>query len=125
MQSIPDYDRLSRDAENAGFRIEFVRGMAVWETLPVYRHQRAVARIFESIHPLPSADVEHPCVCIAVMDISMKFPDGSHKRPDLAVFCREPDEWDSEVTLLPEAVIAILSENFEAKDLVIGVPFYQ
>ena len=98
MQTISDYLRLSRDAENAGFRIEFVRGLAVWEALPVYRHQRAVARIYESIRPLPTAEGENACACIAVMDISMRFPDGSHKRPDLAVFCREPDEMDSEVT---------------------------
>ena len=42
-----------------------------------------------------------------------------------AIFCREPDEQDTTVTLRPEAVIEILSQGFEAKDLEIGVPFYQ
>lgn len=124
MHTIDDYERLTREADAAGFRLEVVRGLAIWEAQPVYRHQRAVARIYASIKPL-DADGANPCACIAVMDISVRFPDGSHKRPDIGVFCREPDEQDQEVTLLPEAVIEVLSEDYEAKDLLIGVPFYR
>ncbi len=42
-----------------------------------------------------------------------------------ALFPREPDEQETAVTLLPEAVIEIVSKGYEAKDLEIGVPFYQ
>lgn len=113
-----------RDADAAGLRLELVRGIPTWEALPVYRHQRAVRRIDQSIRPLAS-DGSNACECIVVQDLSIRFPDGSHKRPDISIFCREPDELDSEVTLLPEAVIEVLSEEYEAKDLLIGVPFYQ
>ena len=54
----------------------------------------------------------------------LRFPDGSLKRPDISIFCREPDEQTTAITLLPEAVIEILSPNYEAKDMSIGVPFY-
>ena len=40
-------------------------------------------------------------------------------------WCREPDEQDTETTLVPEAVVEIISKDYAAKDLVIGVPFYQ
>jgi Uma2 family endonuclease len=124
MQSESDYEQLTRQADAAGVRLEVVRGLAVWEAQPVYRHQRAVARIYESIRPASNGAAD-PCACIAAMDVSIRFPDGSHKRPDLSIFCREPDEQDREITLMPEAVVEVLSEDYEAKDLLIGVPFYQ
>lgn len=52
------------------------------------------------------------------------FPDGTLKRPDISVFCREPDEDDEAITLLPEAVIEVISRGYEAKDLEIGPRFY-
>jgi Uma2 family endonuclease len=57
-------------------------------------------------------------------DVYVSFPDGSLKRPDISIFCREPDEQDQAVTLLPEAVIEIISEGYEAKDLEINPSFY-
>ena len=124
MQTSCDFEQLTRQANDAGIRLEVVRGITTWEVSPVYRHQRAVRRIDQSIRPLAS-DGTNACECIVVQDVSVRFPDGSHKRPDISVFCREPDELDSAVTLLPEAVIEVLSEEYEAKDLLIGVPFYQ
>ena len=124
MQTPHDFEKLTRQASDAGVRLEVVRGVTTWEALPVYRHQRAVRRIDQSIRPLAS-DGTNACGCVVVQDLSIRFPDGSHKRPDISVFCREPDELDSEVTLLPEAVIEVLSEEYEAKDLLIGVPFYR
>jgi Uma2 family endonuclease len=56
--------------------------------------------------------------------VLVRFPDGSFKRPDIAVFCRSPEEQDEAVTLVPEAVIEIVSKGYEAKDLAQGVPFY-
>lgn len=54
----------------------------------------------------------------------MQFPDGSLKRPDVAIFCREPDEQDDAIRLLPEAVIEVVSKGYEAKDLELGPRFY-
>jgi Uma2 family endonuclease len=38
--------------------------------------------------------------------------------------CREPDEEDEAVTLLPEAVIEVVSPGSERKDLELSPPFY-
>jgi Uma2 family endonuclease len=57
-------------------------------------------------------------------DVYVQFPDGSLKRPDIAIFCREPDEQEDAITLVPEAVIEVVSRGYEAKDLEIGPPFY-
>lgn len=46
------------------------------------------------------------------------------KRPDISLFCREPDEQDEAIRLVPEAVIEVVSAGYEAKDLEIGPRFY-
>ena len=78
---------------------------------------------YQFVRPTATADGA-ACQCIALPDIQIRFPDGSRKRPDIAVFCSEPEE-DTEVTVIPDAVIEIISKDYEAKDLVVGVPFYQ
>ena len=42
------------------------------------------------------------------------------------MICRESseDEQDSALTMIPEAVIELVSKGYEAKDLEIGPPFY-
>lgn len=110
-----------REAEEQGIRLEMVGGIPVWEASPVVKHQGASFRIQKSIEPTTNSG----CGCVHYADIWIRFPDGSLKRPDIAVFCREPDERSTAVTLLPEAVIEILSDDYEAKDLEIGVPFYR
>lgn len=57
-------------------------------------------------------------------DVYVQFADGSLKRPDVAIFCREPDEQEDAITLLPEAVVEVVSKGYEAKDLEIGPAFY-
>ena len=54
----------------------------------------------------------------------MQFRDGSLRRPDVAVFRREPDEAEDAITLVPEAVIEVVSKGYEAKDREIGPHFY-
>lgn len=106
-------------AEELGIRLEIVAGLPIWEASPVLKHQIAIDRIRESIRK-----VSGNCECIHVADIYVEFPDGSLKRPDISIFCRTPDEQDEAVTLLPEAVIEVISKGYEKKDLEIGVPFY-
>ena len=116
------YDTAVQIGETSGVKLEVVGGIPVWEALPSYRHQNHVFRIQSSIRPTDLSAVG--CGCVHVADIYVRFPDGSLKRPDIAVFCTEPDEQAEAVTLLPEAVIEIISPGYEAKDLSIGVPFY-
>ena len=118
------FEQLSRAADEAGLRLEMVRGLAIVEASPVFKHQKIIFQIQQSIRPLSPNDAA-ACACVQAADVQIRFPDGSRKRPDIAVFCREPDEPTEETTLLPEAVIEVISRNYEAKDLVIGVPFYQ
>jgi Uma2 family endonuclease len=119
MADISDLERTILDAATAGFRLEFVGGLGVWEGPLYFQHQKARSRIQATIRPAAGT------TCFHVADVQIRFPDGSHKRPDISIFSRVPDEQNSAVTLLPEAVIEILSEGHEAKDLEVGVPFYR
>ncbi len=118
-----DFDRLSHEANEIGIRLSVVGGIPVWEPTPFLRHQQTVARVENSIRPNPNGG--GTCAGFHAADVGIRFADGSHLRPDIAIWCRVPDEQDTEVTLLPEAVIEIISKDYAAKDLVIGVPFYQ
>ncbi len=109
-------------AEELGIRLEVVQGLPIWEAAPVWKHQKAVDRIRATLVPAPAA--EGRCACVHAADVYIQFPDGSLKRPDISVFCREPDEQDDAITLVPEAVIEVISKGYEAKDLEIGPRFY-
>jgi Uma2 family endonuclease len=107
-------------AEELGIRLEVVSGLPIWEAHPVWKHQKAVDRIRSTI----SAKAGSNCSCVHASDVYVQFPDGSLKRPDIAIFCREPDETEDAILLVPEAVIEVVSKGYEAKDLEIGPPFY-
>ncbi len=115
-------DLLEHSADAAGIRLEYINGIPVWEASPVIRHQRIVARIQNSIHGASENSGE--CGCIHYADISILFPDGSIKRPDISLFCEEPEEQDTACRMIPQAVIEILSKGYEKKDLEISLPFY-
>lgn len=86
------------------------------------RRQEEIDRIRASIRSRQDAPVD--CGCLHYAGIYVRFPDGSFKRPDVAVFCRRPDEDEEAVTLAPEAVIEVISKGYESKDLEIGSRFY-
>jgi Uma2 family endonuclease len=108
-------------ADQLGIRLELVNGLPIWEAQPLYRHQKAVENIAQSIgRKTPGA-----CRCVHAIDVYIQFPNGL-KRPDISVFCREPsgEEQEQVLTLIPDAVIEVVSKGYEAKDLEIGPPFY-
>jgi Uma2 family endonuclease len=105
-----------------GVRLELVGGLPLWEAPPVYKHQKAIDRIRQTIVPIEGNAAARACVHSS--NVYVSFPDGSLKRPDIAIFCREPDEEDEAITLIPEAVIEIISKGYEKKDLELGPPFY-
>lgn len=107
-------------AEELGIRLEIVGGLAIWEAHPVWKHQKAVDRIRATIRPGDTRS----CTCVHAADVYVAFADGSLKRPDVSIFCREPDEQEDAITLVPEAVIEVVSKGYEAKDLEIGPHFY-
>jgi Uma2 family endonuclease len=118
---LPITEELKANAHELGIRLEVIGGLSVWEANPPLIHHKAADRIRASIRHIKGPERE----CVHYHDLDLRFPDGSQTGPDIVIFCREPDEEDTEVTLPPEAVIAILSRGYEAKDLEIGVPFYR
>jgi Uma2 family endonuclease len=109
-------------AEELGIRLEIVRGLPIWEAHPSPRHQRSVDRIRATIRPADNTSTH--CACVHLADVYVAFPDGSLKRPDVSIFSRDPDETDEAVTLVPEAVIEVVSKGYEIKDLEIAPGFY-
>ncbi|BCX88683.1 hypothetical protein MIN45_P1052 [Methylomarinovum tepidoasis] len=107
-------------ADELGIRLEIVAGLPIWEAQPVYRHQKHVERIAQSIRK-----GDGKCGCVHALDVYIQFPNGL-KRPDIAIFCEEPPEeqQDRALTVVPEAVVEVVSRGFEAKDLELGPPFY-
>ena len=118
----PTIEEMLMRSDEFGVRLEMVNGIGIWEAMPAPYHQRALRRIENSLRKPEAAD--NPCSCEELPDVLIRFPDGSLKRPDISIFCREPDEDFEAVTLVPEAVIEIVSKGYEAKDLVQGMPFY-
>jgi len=110
-------------ASELGIRLEIVNGLPIWEAQPLYRHQKHIERIIQGI--TKNKATENPCACVHAMDVYIQFPNGL-KRPDISLLCREPseEEQDKVLTLIPEAVIEVVSKGYEAKDLEIGPPFY-
>jgi hypothetical protein len=112
-------------ADELGIRLEIVGGLPIWEPQPVYRHQRAIDVIRSTITSgTLSSSADNACQCIHVSDVYISFADGSLKRPDISIFCREPEEDEEAIKLIPEAVIEVISKGYEAKDLEIGPQFY-
>ena len=120
VESSPTFEELVEIAERAGVKLEITDGLPTWEFYPAIRHQKTIFRIQISLEPLPNSD----CGCFQVSDAYIKFPDGSLKRPDVAVFCQEPPDTDEAYPQIPEAVVEVLSKDFEKKDAEIGAPFY-
>ena len=116
------FDYLVREAESINVKLEMINGVPVWEASPMYRHQQAVKRIAASLKRLSGSN----CACIETQDTYFKFPDGSQKRPDIAILCHEPplEAQESALEIIPVAVVEIVSKTYEYKDLVLAPPFY-
>ncbi len=113
------------DADRFGVRLEIMGGLPIWEAHPVLKHQRAVDRIRATIEARnPGWAAPDGCGCVHLADVYVSFPDGSLKRPDISIFCREPEEEEEAITLIPEAVIEVVSRGYEAKDLELAPHFY-
>lgn len=111
-------------AEELGIKLEMVGGLPIWEPHPVWKHQKHVDRIRATISRIEGDNAVSTCECVHAADVYVGFPDGSLKRPDISIFCREPEEEEEAITLIPEAVIEVISKGYEAKDLEIGPRFY-
>ena len=115
---------LAQQADEVGLKLEWTAGIPTWEPLGLAWHQKAVYRIQSTIKPVPptEASKEDQRGCFHVADVYIRFPDGSLKRPDIAIFREEPPDTDDALTIVPAAVIEILSKGYEQKDTTIGSP---
>lgn len=114
---------LERLAASGMVRLEHTAGIPTWEPMPGLRHQRAVDRVRATIVPAPGAPAGG-CGCHHVADVLIRFPDGSFRRPDIAIFCSDPPDTDEALDRVPDAVVEVLSPGYERKDTEIGAPFY-
>lgn len=111
---------LCQAANELGIKLEMVGGRPTWEFFANTRHQIAVRDILRSLGQ-PSRD--GGCDCEVIPDAYIRFPDGSLKRPDLAIYCQPPEPSDQASTAIPEAVVEVISAGYEAKDYE-AAPFY-
>ena len=96
------------------------------EAFPSFMHQRTIGRIRASL-PMPIDQPQPPTrAYLHVSDACFLFPDGSFKRPDVAILCREPpiEDQRTAIRVIPAAVIEIVNPGYEDKDLEIGPRFY-
>jgi Uma2 family endonuclease len=115
---LPNLETLLQ-ADELGLKLEVTAGLTTWEASPMKSHQKVVDRIRGSIKTALET-----CECVHYAYVFVKFKDGSLKRPDISVFCREPEEENTPITLVPSAVIEVISKGYEAKDLELNPPFY-
>jgi Uma2 family endonuclease len=106
---------LVRMGEAGLVRLEMVRGVGTWEALPTKRHQRSVDQIRATIGP--AGEPGDGCGCFHYAAVLIKFSVDTYKRPDIAIFCSDPAEEDEAISMVPAAVIEIISPGYEAKDL--------
>ncbi|HEU4324119.1 MAG TPA: Uma2 family endonuclease [Roseiflexaceae bacterium] len=121
MQRQPEIEDLDRLLRQGQIKLEITGGTRTWRLLPSVRHQKLIDRIRATIAP---GDSMVGCVCHHLADVQLRFPDGSLKRPDIAIFCVEPPDIDEAWAQVPEAVIEIVSLGYEEKDLSINPPWY-
>ncbi len=110
------------NADEAGVKLEVVQGEFTWEFFPSPLHQGMIRRLDRSVRPIP--DDDRGCGCFTLSDAYVQFADGSVKRPDLRIYCNEPPLTRQALTIMPEAVVEVLSPRGERKDLQVGPPFY-
>ena len=110
------------NADEAGVKLEVVQGEFIWEFFPSPMHQGLVRDLDRSVRPIPGDD--RGCDCFTLPDAYLQFPDGSVKRPDLMIYCVRPTLTRAALTIMPEAVVEVLSPGGRRKDLEVGPPFY-
>jgi Uma2 family endonuclease len=122
MSSSVPIEKLLLEADAIAVRLEIIEGLPVWEASPVYFHQVEIDRIRSSIERSRKASGSlHD-----VSNVYVRFSDGSLKRPDIALLNRTPleSEMDSALEIVPEAVVEIISEGYEDKDMRLAPNFY-
>ena len=114
----PDLKTLILNTEEFGLKLERMGRFCIWHSDPSYVHQTEIDRIRSSFGTFGTQ--------LQVSSVWLSFVDGSFTCPDIAVLARAPTSKEAVHPLehVPEAVVEVISEGFEAKDLEIGPHFY-
>jgi hypothetical protein len=105
-------------AEELGIRLEVVSGLPIWEAHRLETPEGS--RPHPTIHQSARCCMQLRARCRRVRSVQGWFSQAPGRRD----ICREPDEQEDAITLIPEAVVEVVSKGYEAKDLEIGPPFY-
>ena len=107
----PDLERLILNAEECGPKLERMGRFCIWHSDYSYVHQTELDRIRSSFGTLGPQ--------VQVSSVWLSSVDGSFTCPDIAVLARAPtsDEANHPLEHVPEAVIKVISQGYEAKDL--------
>ncbi len=109
-------------AEEVGVSLHQIGVTPIWEVLPSPLHQGVLRSIDRSVRRAEATGTD--CGCYTLADTYLRLSDGSLLRPDLMVFCAQPPLTRAALTVVPEAVVEILSPRGEFKDLQLGPPHY-
>jgi Uma2 family endonuclease len=113
--------RIMGEAHDAGIKLEIHQGLPIWEFLPSPLHTIEAKRIDGSVRRTGSSQ---SCGCLSFQDMAIRFPDGSVRRPDIAIYCVAPDPTQEATTSIPLAIVEVLSPGSEVKDLQLSPPFF-
>ncbi|RYG45078.1 Uma2 family endonuclease [bacterium] len=114
-------EAIVQSADESLVKVEMAGGVPTWEAMPGVRHQRIIRLVANSVRRSPQE--EGDCGCHVYEDVYVRFPEGSFKSPDVAIYCEELPDVDGATDVIPVAVVEIVSKGYEAKDR-IGLPFY-
>ncbi|RYG47760.1 Uma2 family endonuclease [bacterium] len=110
-------------ADEFGVKLEVEGSTQRWEFFPSPLHQGVIRRIDRSVRQKPGI-ARMGCSCFTLSDFYLQLKDGSLKRPDLAIFCEEPELTREALRVIPGAIVEILSPGSQEKDLTTGPPIY-
>ncbi len=118
-----DLDSLIRD--HAIRLLVLSNGKRIWEASPGPLHQMIVDEIRATIQPAGAETAGGvDCAGRHLAAVYIRLPDGSLVRPDISIFCTRPPRQRQALTLVPPAIIEVVSPNYETKDLEDLPPIY-
>jgi hypothetical protein len=89
--------------------------------MPGVRHHDALMSIWYRLNNERNGSGD--CGCFPYAELTLGFPDGSVKTPDLSIFFDRPMEREGLVHLIPEAVVEIVVPAMSGRTWKSGRPF--
>ena len=117
MALIPDrlLNAIVLKSDHSMVKVELTAGVPTWEAPFTLLHQRTVAEIQASLRLAEG--------CHAIQNAHVRFPEGSFRSPDLAIYDRDVPDTDGATDVIPVVALEVLSPGFEFKDR-LAVSFY-